>query len=119
MILGMNGYIWVQAPSANVNSAKDTSMATDDRGESSASMAIYSSRNDSITTTTRAAIDRVAVCVRILAIYWAPITDVKVMEAYEASLAITGENGDEMETDQLLQEEAQAAIIAAIVAKYD
>ena len=116
MILGMNGYIWIQAPVEHAKSTDDSSMVEDERGEASASKAIYSSQNDLMSATVRANIDRVAVCVRILAARWIPITDSNVMEAYNASLELRGEDGEELEMDQLLREEVQASIVAATIA---
>lgn len=89
----------------------------DERGEGSASMAIYSSKNDAISSTARAAIDRVAACITILARSSVIITDVNVEEAYEASMELRGEDGEEIDTDQLYREDATAGILAAIAAR--
>ena len=124
LILGLNGYIWVQASTAASSSSKADSAAStsagameDERGEGSASMAIYSSKNDAISSTARAAIDRVAACITILARSSVIITDVNVEEAYEASMELRGEDGEEIDTDQLYREDATAGILAAIAAR--
>lgn len=113
MILGMNGYVWVQAPSKTEHHEDPTSMM-DERGESSASMAIYSSQNDAIDPKTKNAIDRVAMCIRILASHWVPITDEKVSSAYIASREIRTEDGQAVETDELLRPDVAESILAAV-----
>jgi exosome complex component RRP4 len=115
MILGMNGYIWVQAPSG-VKAEESNSMQEDERGEASASMAIYSSKNDDISSTSRLAIDRVAACIRILAANSVTITDSNVNEAYAASMEIREKGGDEIPTEQLFRNDISATILAAVAA---
>lgn len=118
MILGMNGYIWVQAASATkATDSISSSMREDERGEASASMAIYSSKNDDIGSSTRLAIDRVAACIKILAANSVTITDANVNEAYAASMEIREEGGDELPTDQLSRNDISALILAAVAAQ--
>lgn len=116
MILGMNGYIWVQAASG-VKAEESNSMQEDERGEASASMAIYSSKNDEISSATRSAIDRVAACIKILAANSVTITDANVNEAYSASMEIREEGGDEIPTEQLFRSDISASILAAVAAQ--
>jgi exosome complex component RRP4 len=115
MILGMNGYIWVQAASG-VKAEESNSMQEDERGEASASMAIYSSKNDDISSASRLAIDRVAACIRILAANSVTITDANVNEAYAASMEIREEGGDEIPTERLFRNDISASILAAVAA---
>ena len=114
MIVGLNGYVWIQAPSAmsSVQNTKSTAAGDDWQPEASASMAIYSSQNDPIDPETRAKIDRTAACVEILAKHWIAITSTHVHAAYDASLQLTTEDGPDIEVDQLHLH--ATAIIAAL-----
>lgn len=103
MIVGLNGYVWVQAPSA-MSKAEETVRKTagdDWQPEASASMAIYSSQNDVIEEDIRSKIDRTAACVEILARNWISITLAHIQAAYEISLRLQTEDGLDVEVDQL------------------
>lgn len=115
MILGMNGYIWVQAAST-AKPEESSSMLEDERGEASASMAIYSSKNDDISPSMRQAIDRVAACIKILAANSVTITDANVNEACAASMEIREEGEDELPVDQLFRNDISALIMSAVAA---
>lgn len=125
VILGMNGLIWVQAPnkSTKLNGNADSTtmsstmmmMMDDERGESTTSMEIYSSKNDDISEQTRASIDRVVVCVRILADYMVHLSDANIDAAYTASIQMISPEGEPLDVAQLRRPEVQAAIVAAVV----
>lgn len=103
MIVGLNGYVWIQAPSA-ISKAQETVRNTsgdDWQPEASASMAIYSSQNDAIDEGTRSKIDRTAACTEILAHHWISITLAHIQAAYEASMRLQSEDGLDIEVDQL------------------
>lgn len=103
MIVGLNGFVWMQAPSA-MSEAQSTAQSTSGESwqpEASASMAIYSSQNDAIDAETRAKIDRTAACVEMLAKSWISVTLAHVQGAYEASLQLQTEDGLDVEVDQL------------------
>jgi exosome complex component RRP4 len=117
LILGMNGYIWIQTPSSsNMLAQDDQRMDEDGRGEATASMAIYSSQNDEISNETRGTIDRVAACIKILAANDVHISDTNVSEAYQASLHMRSDDGEELDTHQLFLPDMQSSIVAAVAA---
>lgn len=103
MIVGLNGYVWIQAPSAmsSVQNTKSAAAGDDWQPEASASMAIYSSQNDAIDPDTRAKINRTAACVEILAKNWIAITLAHVHAACEASLRLHTSEGLEVGVDRL------------------
>jgi exosome complex component RRP4 len=103
LIVGLNGYIWVQAPSAisKAESSAHKTSGDDWQPEASGSMAIYSSKNDPIDPDTRANIDRTAVCIELLAKHWISISLAHVHAAYDASLQLSTEDGLGVEVDQL------------------
>ena len=114
VIIGMNGYVWVQAATAESSKSNDP-MAEDERGEGAASMAIYSSVNDTIDQQTREAIDRVCACVRTLASASLAITDTHLANAYEASMDIRDSAGEDISTASLGQSEYATSIISAVM----
>lgn len=102
MIVGLNGYVWIQAPSAMSKQDPARNAAGDAwQPEASASMAIYSSQNDAIDEETRSKIDRTAACAEILAQHWISITLAHIQAAYEASLRLLSDDGLNVEVDQL------------------
>jgi len=73
LILGLNGYIWV---SKHVQDS--------DHGEEGFDAeAVYSNQNDDIDPATRAAIARVSSIIRLLADHFVPLTDTRLLEAYD------------------------------------
>lgn len=110
----MNGYIWVQSQAAT-SEESDTPALFDERGEAAASLAIYSSQNDNIDDIKRAAIDRVAVCIGVLAAHDIAITDTHVSTAYAFSIRLRDLDGDDVSTDKLCIPEFASAIAASVL----
>ncbi|KAG6888476.1 hypothetical protein C0995_008049 [Termitomyces sp. Mi166 len=74
LILGLNGYIWVN------KHVKET----DQEGEEGFDAeAVYSNLNDHIDESTRTAISRVTNIIRVFASHFVPLTDTLLLEAYE------------------------------------
>ena len=96
VILGVNGYIWI---SKHVDGAAAASSTTENvsitRMEEMVSSSIYSSQNDEITPQTRREIARLAQCIRVLVQGGIPVDEETVMSAYEASLQVDLEVGDD------------------------
>ncbi|KAG9309898.1 hypothetical protein JVU11DRAFT_9930 [Chiua virens] len=73
LILGLNGYIWV-----------NKHVQVSDHGEEGFDAeAVYSNQNDDIDTATRTAIARVSNIIRLLADHFVPLTDSRLLEAYD------------------------------------
>jgi exosome complex component RRP4 len=89
VILGVNGYIWVSAPMADIeestaNNAENRVNAAElDRVTAET---LYSSKNDDISRSIRENIVRVANCIQALAKFELPISDTMIVYTYEASL---------------------------------
>ncbi|PYI00391.1 hypothetical protein BO78DRAFT_465354 [Aspergillus sclerotiicarbonarius CBS 121057] len=96
VILGVNGYIWI---SKHADGAAAASSTTENvsitRMEEMVSSSIYSSQNDEIPPQTRREIARLAQCIRVLVNGGVRVDEETVMGAYEASLQVDLEVGDE------------------------
>ncbi|GKZ37434.1 exosome non-catalytic core subunit rrp4 [Aspergillus brasiliensis] len=96
VILGVNGYIWI---SKHADGAAAASSTTENvsitRMEEMVSSSIYSSQNDDIPPQTRREIARLAQCIRVLVNGGVRVDEETVMGAYEASLQVDLEVGDE------------------------
>ncbi|PWY79362.1 hypothetical protein BO94DRAFT_558560 [Aspergillus sclerotioniger CBS 115572] len=96
VILGVNGYIWI---SKHTDGAAAASSTTENvsitRMEEMVSSSIYSSQNDEIPPQTRREIARLAQCIRVLVNGGVRVDEETVMGAYEASLQVDLEVGDE------------------------
>ncbi|KAE8145064.1 hypothetical protein BDV25DRAFT_145003 [Aspergillus avenaceus] len=105
VILGVNGYIWISKHADGTASASST---TDNvsitRLEEIVSSSIYSSQNDDIAPQTRREIGRLAQCIRVLVQGGVRVDEETVMGAYEASLQVDLEVGDEDDDDDRRKE---------------
>ncbi|KAJ5118573.1 Exosome complex component rrp4 [Penicillium atrosanguineum] len=105
VILGVNGYIWI---SKHADGAAAASSATENvsitRMEEMVSSSIHSSQNDEIAPQTRREIARLAQCIRVLVQGGVRVDEETVMGAYEASLQVDLEVGDDDDEDELHQE---------------
>ncbi|OQE37301.1 hypothetical protein PENCOP_c010G01728 [Penicillium coprophilum] len=106
IILGVNGYIYI---SKHTDGADATSSTTENvsitRMEEMVSSSIYSSQNDDIPPQTRREIARLAQCIRVLVQSGVRVDEETVMGAYNASLQVDLEIGDdEDEEDEWRQE---------------
>ncbi|TRM64185.1 hypothetical protein BD626DRAFT_401699 [Schizophyllum amplum] len=77
LILGLNGYIWVNKHVAASQQVGEEGFDAE---------AVYSNQNDVIDEITRASISRVCNIIRVLAAHYVPLTDVLILEAYQLSL---------------------------------
>ncbi|KAF5389128.1 hypothetical protein D9757_004883 [Collybiopsis confluens] len=77
LILGLNGYIWVN---------KHVKQNEREGEEGFDAEAVYSSRNDEIDESTRAAISRVTNLITVLVSHSIPLTDTILLDAYDWSL---------------------------------
>jgi exosome complex component RRP4 len=105
VILGVNGYIWI---SKHADGAAAASSTTENvsitRMEEMVSSSIYSSQNDDIAPQTRREIARLAQCIRVLVQGGVRVDEETVMGAYEASLQVDLEVGDEDDEEEIRQE---------------
>jgi exosome complex component RRP4 len=106
IVLGVNGYIFI---SKNTDGADAASSTTENvsitRMEEMVSSSIYSSQNDDIPPQTRREIARLAQCIRVLVQSGVRVEEETVMGAYNASLQVDLEIGDdEDEEDEWRQE---------------
>ncbi|KAJ5472494.1 hypothetical protein N7530_006495 [Penicillium desertorum] len=106
IILGVNGYIFI---SKNPEGADAASSTTENvsitRMEEMVSSSIYSSQNDDIPAQTRREIARLTQCIRVLVQNGVRVDEETVMGAYNASLQVDLEIGDdEDEEDEWRQE---------------
>ncbi|OAX84771.1 hypothetical protein ACJ72_00851 [Emergomyces africanus] len=122
VILGVNGYIWIAKHAgdgdAGASAGGDVSIT---RMEEMVSSAIYSSQNDEIGLATRREIARLCGCIRVLVEGGVKVDEETVMKAYQASLEIELEVGDEDEVgdgregrDYLGGEKARRVVNAAL-----
>lgn len=122
VILGVNGYIWIAKHvgdgDAGATAGGDVSIT---RMEEMVSSAIYSSQNDEIGLATRREIARLCGCIRVLVEGGVKVDEETVMKAYDASLDIELEVGDEEEDgegregrDYLGGEKARRVVNAAL-----
>lgn len=100
VILGVNGYIWISKHAdgdAAASSTTDSVSIT--RMEEMVSSSIYSSQNDDIPPPTRREIARLAQCIRVLVLGGVRVDEDTVTRAYEASLQVDLEVGDDEDVD--------------------
>ncbi|KAI4716222.1 hypothetical protein E4T48_07604 [Aureobasidium sp. EXF-10727] len=91
VILGVNGYIWI-SKHVEADKNKDVSIT---RIEEQVSTTMYSSQNDDISPDTRKEIARVAGCIRALAENGVKVDEEMVRRAYDASLDIEQDEGED------------------------
>ncbi|KAL4757505.1 IEC3 subunit of the Ino80 complex, chromatin re-modelling-domain-containing protein [Aspergillus foveolatus] len=100
LVLGVNGYIWI---SKHVEGTAAASSATErvsiTRMEEMVSNSVYSSQNDEISPATRREIARLAQCIRVLVQGGLRVDEETVTAAYDASLQVDLEQGDEYDED--------------------
>lgn len=93
VILGVNGFIWIaKHVEPEKQMGKDVSIT---RIEEQVSASMYSSQNDEIGPDTRREIARVAGCVRALTENGVKVDEDMVRRAYDASLDLETEEGEE------------------------
>lgn len=103
VILGINGYVWVQSRSLQAATSADD-MMTDESPQAGASTAsIYSSKNDHIDLDTRQAIDRVTACINVLASQSIVVSDTNISAAYDVSLSLRAKEGGEVSIPSLME----------------
>ncbi|KAE8350959.1 IEC3 subunit of the Ino80 complex, chromatin re-modelling-domain-containing protein [Aspergillus coremiiformis] len=101
VILGVNGYIWISKHADDTAAASSTTDSVSiTRMEEMVSSSIYSSQNDDIPPQTRREIARLAQCIRVLVQGGVRVYEETVMSAYEASLQVDLEVGDEDDDDE-------------------
>lgn len=91
VILGVNGYIWI-SKHVEADKSKDVSIT---RIEEQVSTTMYSSQNDDISSDTRQEIARVAGCIRALAENGVKVDEEMVRRAYDASLDLEQDEGED------------------------
>ncbi|KAE8395373.1 IEC3 subunit of the Ino80 complex, chromatin re-modelling-domain-containing protein [Aspergillus alliaceus] len=100
VILGVNGYIWISKHADDTAAASSTTDSVSiTRMEEMVSSSIYSSQNDDIPPQTRREIARLAQCIRVLVQGGVRVDEETVMSAYEASLQVDLEIGEEDEEE--------------------
>lgn len=105
VILGVNGYIWISKHAEGTDAASSTTENVSiTRMEEMVSSSIYSSQNDDIAPQTRREIARLAQCIRVLVQGGVPVDEETVMAAYEASLNVDLEMGDDEDDYEGTQE---------------
>ncbi|KAG8215066.1 hypothetical protein J3R82DRAFT_8487, partial [Butyriboletus roseoflavus] len=98
LILGLNGYIWV---SKHVQDS--------DQGEEGFDAeAVYSNRNDDIDVATRTAIARISNIIRLLADHFVPLTDTRLLEAYDWVIE------QEVDTKDIVHGDVGEALVAIV-----
>ncbi|KAL4736782.1 IEC3 subunit of the Ino80 complex, chromatin re-modelling-domain-containing protein [Aspergillus similis] len=100
IVLGVNGYIWI---SKHVEGTAAASSATErvsiTRMEEMVSNSVYSSQNDEISPATRREIARLTQCIRVLVQEGLRVDEETVTAAYDASLQVDLEQGDDCDED--------------------
>ncbi|OQD69376.1 hypothetical protein PENPOL_c002G01765 [Penicillium polonicum] len=106
IVLGVNGYIFISKHAEGEEAASSTTENVSiTRMEEMVSSSIYSSQNDDISPQTRREIARLAQCIRVLVQSGVRVDEETVMGAYNASLQVDLEIGDdEDEEDEWRQE---------------
>lgn len=100
VILGVNGYIWISKHAEGDAAASSTTDSVSiTRMEEMVSSSIYSSQNDEISLPTRREIARLAQCIRVLVLGGVHVDEETVTRAYEASLQVDLEVGDDDEDE--------------------
>lgn len=101
VILGVNGYIWISKHADGTAAASSTTENVSiTRMEEMVSSSIYSSQNDEIPAQTRREIARLTQCIRVLVQGGIRVDEETVMGAYNASLQVDLEMGDEEDEDE-------------------
>ncbi|PYH90557.1 hypothetical protein BO71DRAFT_361212 [Aspergillus ellipticus CBS 707.79] len=101
VVLGVNGYIWISKHTDGTGAASSTTENVSiTRMEEMVSSSIYSSQNDEIPPQTRREIARLAQCIRVLVNGGVRVDEETVMGAYEASLQVDLEVGDEDDEEE-------------------
>lgn len=96
IILGVNGHIWISKHvDGTVAASSTTENVSITRMEEMVSSSIYSSQNDDIAPQTRREIARLAQCIQVLVQGGVRVDEETVMAAYEASLQVDLEVGDD------------------------
>ncbi|KAL2823509.1 IEC3 subunit of the Ino80 complex, chromatin re-modelling-domain-containing protein [Aspergillus cavernicola] len=96
IVLGVNGYIWISKHAEGTAAASSaTESVSITRMEEMVSNSVYSSQNDEIPSATRREIARLAQCIRVLVQSGLRVDEYTVTTAYEASLQVDLEQGDE------------------------
>ncbi|EEH23434.1 hypothetical protein PABG_05645 [Paracoccidioides brasiliensis Pb03] len=98
VILGVNGYIWISKHVVGDGFGVDAASSGEvsiTRMDEMVSSAIYSSQNDEIGLATRREIARLCGCIRVLVEGNVKVDEDTVMKAYEASMEIELEVGDD------------------------
>jgi exosome complex component RRP4 len=105
IILGVNGYIWISKRTDGAAAASSTTENVSiTRMEEMVSSSIYSSQNDEIAPQTRREIARLAQCIQVLVQGGVRVDEDTVMGAYDASLQVDLEVGDDGEDEDDRQE---------------
>ncbi|KAL4861499.1 hypothetical protein BDV12DRAFT_191034 [Aspergillus spectabilis] len=96
IVLGVNGYIWISKHAEGTGAASSTTESVSiTRMEEMVSNSVYSSQNDEISPATRREISRLTQCIRVLVQGGLRVDEETVTAAYEASLQVDLEQGDE------------------------
>ena len=103
VILGINGYVWVQSRSLQAATSADDMMTDESPQACASSASIYSSKNDHIDLDTRQAIDRVAACINVLASQSIVVSDTNISAAYDVSLSLRAKEGGEVPIQSLME----------------
>ncbi|KAL4907641.1 hypothetical protein BDW74DRAFT_166328 [Aspergillus multicolor] len=100
IVLGVNGYIWISKHVEGTAAASSTTESVSiTRMEEMVSNSVYSSQNDEISPATRHEIARLAQCIRVLVQGGLRVDEQTVMAAYDASLQVDLEQGDDYDED--------------------
>ncbi|KAL4971563.1 IEC3 subunit of the Ino80 complex, chromatin re-modelling-domain-containing protein [Aspergillus desertorum] len=100
IVLGVNGYIWISKHVEGTAAASSTTESVSiTRMEEMVSNSVYSSQNDEISPATRREIARLAQCIRVLVQEGLRVDEQTVMAAYDASLQVDLEQGDDYDED--------------------
>lgn len=100
IILGVNGYIWISKHADGAEAATSTTESVSiTRMEEMVSSSIYSSQNDEIPPQTRREIARLTQCVQVLVQGGVRVDEDTLTGAYDASLQVDLEVGDDDEVE--------------------
>ncbi|KAL2788328.1 IEC3 subunit of the Ino80 complex, chromatin re-modelling-domain-containing protein [Aspergillus keveii] len=101
IVLGVNGYIWISKHAEGTAAASSTTESVSiTRMEEMVSNSVYSSQNDEIAPATRREIARLTQCIRVLMQDGLRVDEETVTVAYEASLQVDLERGDDEDYDE-------------------
>lgn len=119
--LGVNGYIWISKHVAE-NGPASAEQVSLNRMEEMVSNSMYSSQNDEISLATRREIARLSGCIRVLVEGGVRVDEDNVMKAYEASVELDLELGDDEERDKregrdYLGGDRASRIVAAVLGR--